>query len=102
MDIFSPVLGFTFDPKKISILERIHFKPDQKQALFLAKQRTSRLMMNGELLRNGLPVLNVFAQDQLEFNKQMINFYDTQDATDALIFFIDYYMKQNTNLGFDE
>jgi len=71
------------------------------QFFYDGNKRTSRLMMNGELLRNGLPVLNVFAKDQLEFNRQMIHFYDTQDATEALNFFTDYYYQQNSDLGFD-
>jgi len=62
---------------------------------FDGNKRTSRLMMNGILLKNGYPILNILAKDKLEFNTKMIEFYDTQNATNILEFLIKYYLKQN-------
>jgi Fic family protein len=38
-------------------------------------KRTGRLMMNGVLLTNGLPVINLPASKRLEFNQLMLDFY---------------------------
>ena len=61
------------------------------QFFFDGNKRTSRLMMNGILLKNGCPILNIQAKNRLEFNKKMIQFYDTQDATKILEYLIKYY-----------
>jgi len=61
------------------------------QFFFDGNKRTSRLMMNGILLKNGYPILNIQAKDKLEFNTKMIEFYDTQNATNILQFLIEYY-----------
>ena len=42
-------------------------------------KRLGRLMMNGILLINGLPVINLPAKKQLEFNQLMLNFYSSND-----------------------
>jgi hypothetical protein len=44
-------------------------------AVQLLPERTGRLMMNGVLLTNGLPVINLPASKQLEFNQLMLDFY---------------------------
>ena len=65
------------------------------QFFFDGNKRTSRLMLNGILLTNGYPILNLLAKDKLDFNTKMIGFYDTQNATDVLEFLIQYYLNQN-------
>ncbi len=50
------------------------------QFFFDGNKRTSRLMMNGILLSNGIDAINVPASKKLEFNQTMIAFYDTQNA----------------------
>ncbi len=64
------------------------------QFFFDGNKRSSRLMMNGILLENGWNILNIKATNRLEFNKQMIVFYDSQDATKILEYLIEYYKKQ--------
>ena len=61
-------------------------------------KRTSRLMMNGILLDNGYPILNIKAKDKLQFNKVMIEFYDNNDIKKAIEYLVNYYIKQNTHL----
>lgn len=42
-------------------------------------KRTGRFMMNGILLANGFPVINVQAKRQQEFNTLMLDFYSSND-----------------------
>lgn len=44
-------------------------------------KRTGRFMMNGILLANGFPVINVQAKRQQEFNSLMLDFYASDDMT---------------------
>lgn len=69
------------------------------QFFFDGNKRTSRLIMNGILLQNGYPILNILAKDKLEFNEKMIEFYDTKDGTNLLEFLIEYYLRQNEEFG---
>lgn len=50
------------------------------QFFFDVNKRTGRLMMNGMLLDEGYPVINVPASRQLEFNTLMLEFYPTGDV----------------------
>ena len=68
------------------------------QFFFDGNKRTSRLMMNGILLTNALPILNIKAKDKLEFNTQMIRFYDTEDYLGALEYLTHYYEQQNAHM----
>ena len=47
----------------------------RNQFFFDGNKRTGRLMMNGVLLAHGLPVINLPAKRQLEFNELMLDFY---------------------------
>lgn len=49
------------------------------QFFYDANKRLGRLMMNGILLVNGLPVINLPASRQLEFNQLMLDFYPCGD-----------------------
>jgi Fic family protein len=63
------------------------------QFFFDGNKRTSRLMMNGVLLASGHKILNIAAKDRLEFNKKMIEFYDTQNADGILEYLIGKYIS---------
>ena len=62
---------------------------DQAIYLFLAmaryqffydvNKRMGRFIMNGHLLTNGYPAINVPAKRQLEFNELMLSFYETEN-----------------------
>jgi len=45
-----------------------------------------RFIMNGHLLANGYPAINVPAKRQLEFNQLMLSFYETEDYKPMNIF----------------
>jgi Fic family protein len=70
----------------------------KSQFFFDGNKRTSRLMMNGILLDNGYPILNIKAKNKLEFNRVMIKFYDNDDIKKAIEYLVNYYIKQNTHL----
>ena len=56
------------------------------QFFYDGNKRTSRLMMNGILLRAGEDAISVPARRRLEFNEAMIRFYDTRDGTEMMRF----------------
>ncbi len=70
----------------------------KSQFFFDGNKRTARVMMNGILLDNGYPILNIKAKDKLEFNKVMIEFYDNDEIKKAIEYLVNYYIKQNTHL----
>jgi Fic family protein len=49
------------------------------QFFYDVNKRMGRFMMNGLLLHNGYPAINLPAKRQLEFNQLMLDFYDTDD-----------------------
>ncbi|RLA07257.1 MAG: cell filamentation protein Fic [Gammaproteobacteria bacterium] len=60
----------------------------RNQFFYDGNKRTGRLMMNGILIKNGLPFINLPATKQLEFNQLMIDFYPTgnsQPMTDFML-----------------
>ena len=79
------------------LIKNSKFKLDKLTLLKLHK-KVSRLMMNGILLDNGYPILNIKAKDKLEFNQIMIKFYDTQNIYDAIDYLQNYYYNQNKTL----
>jgi len=68
------------------------------QFFYDGNKRTSRLIMNGILLKSGYPVLNIKVKDKLEFNKKMIEFYDSEDMNSVIMYLMDYYVKSNKNI----
>jgi hypothetical protein len=60
-------------------------------------------MMNGVLLTNGLPVINLPASKQLEFNQLMLDFYPSNNEAPmrALMLFVFKILnkKFNTSIG---
>ncbi len=49
------------------------------QFFYDVNKRMGRFMMNGLLLSNGFPAINLPASRQLEFNNHMIEFYESGD-----------------------
>ena len=49
------------------------------QFFYDVNKRMGRFMMNGLLLNNGFPAINLPAKRQLEFNQLMLAFYETDD-----------------------
>lgn len=49
-------------------------------------KRTGRLLMNGELLSNGHDAITVPAKRRVEFNRKMVEFYDSKDASEMMRF----------------
>ena len=48
-------------------------------------------MTNGVLLENGYQALNIKAKDKLEFNKTMIEFYNSGKYNVLLSYLVPYY-----------
>jgi Fic family protein len=71
------------------------------QFFYDGNKRTSRFMANGILMDAGFPPVMIQAKEQLTYNQVMTRFYDTQDGTEALNWFYDYYRERTIDLGFD-
>ncbi len=53
----------------------------RSQFFYDVNKRMGRFIMNGLLLNNGYPAINLPAKRQLEFNQLMLIFYETGDQT---------------------
>ncbi|MBE0508774.1 MAG: cell filamentation protein Fic, partial [Marinospirillum sp.] len=53
----------------------------RNQFFWDVNKRTGRFMMNGILLSQGYPVINVPAKRQQEFNTLMLEFYDSNNMS---------------------
>ena len=51
------------------------------QFFYDGNKRTARLMMNGQLLSAGRDAISIPARRKEEFNREMINFYDSRDGS---------------------
>ena len=60
-----------------------------QQFFFDGNKRTSRLMMNGALMSNGVDAISIPAARAKEFNDKMVRFYLGRDATEMLSFLLD-------------
>lgn len=58
------------------------------QFFYDGNKRTSRLMMNGILLKDGYDAISVPAATRLEYNEKMIRFYDSLDGTEMMSFLL--------------
>lgn len=56
------------------------------QYFYDVNKRTGRLMMNGLLLSQGYPAINLPARQQLKFNELMLQFYASGDKADMITF----------------
>jgi prophage maintenance system killer protein len=60
------------------------------QQFFLdGNKRTSRFMMNGILMTEGIDAVSIPAIRVAEFNSRMVDFYTTRDATEMMAFVLD-------------
>ena len=60
-----------------------------QQFFFDGNKRTSRFMMNGILMSNGIDAISVPAAKAQEFNEKMVRFYLTHDASEMMLFLVD-------------
>jgi len=60
-----------------------------QQFFFDGNKRTSRFMMNGILMSNGIDAISVPAAKAQAFNEKMVRFYLTRDATEMMAFLVD-------------
>ncbi|MCC8465564.1 Fic family protein [Photorhabdus bodei] len=60
-----------------------------QQFFFDGNKRTSRFMMNGILMSNGIDAISVPAAKIHEFNEKMVRFYLSKDATEMMAFLVD-------------
>lgn len=60
-----------------------------QQFFFDGNKRTSRYMMNGILMSNGIDAISVPATKAQEFNEKMARFYLGKDATEMMRFLLD-------------
>jgi len=57
-----------------------------QQFFFDGNKRTSRLMMNGLLMSNGMDAISIPAARAEEFNRRMVHFYVSKNADDMMAF----------------
>lgn len=60
-----------------------------QQFFFDGNKRTSRFMMNGMLMSEGIDAISIPAIRAAEFNSRMVNFYTSRDATEMMAFVLD-------------
>ena len=60
-----------------------------QQFFFDGNKRTSRFMMNGVLMTEGVDAVSIPAVRAAEFNSRMVNFYTSRDATEMMAFVLD-------------
>ncbi len=63
-------------------------------------KRTSRFMCNGILMDAGYPPMMITKEEKLAYNQTMLQFYNTQDATEAMVWFYERYLERITHFGF--
>ncbi|MCA6222660.1 Fic family protein [Photorhabdus antumapuensis] len=71
-----------------------------QQFFFDGNKRTSRFMMNGILMSNGIDAISVPAAKIHEFNEKMVRFYLSKDATEMMAFLVDCHPDKVANPGF--
>lgn len=60
-----------------------------QQFFFDGNKRTSRFMMNGVLMSEGIDAVSIPAVRAAEFNSRMVDFYTSRDATEMMAFVLD-------------
>jgi len=60
-----------------------------QQFFFDGNKRSSRFMMNGMLMTEGIDAISIPAVRATEFNSRMVDFYITRDATEIMAFVLD-------------
>jgi Fic family protein len=93
--IYEENLKLLYQIKHPVIQALVYFLLNAKTQYFYdGNKRTARLVMNGILLSNGYPMLNIKAKDKLIFNQTMINWYDNDDILKAVGYLLEYYQRQ--------
>ena len=64
-----------------------------QQFFFDGNKRTSRFMMNGILMSDGIDAISVPAAKAHEFNEKMVRFYLTRDAAEMMSFLVDCHQE---------
>lgn len=64
-----------------------------QQFFFDGNKRTSRFMMNGVLMSNGIDAISVPAQRAADFNEKMVRFYTSKDASEMMAFLLECHPK---------
>lgn len=103
------ISGTSYLPPKAEYLDRLWVEMIEKakslpdiytQAIFVflemsrnelfydVNKRMGRFMMNGLVLSQGYPVINVPAKRQKEFNQLMLEYYQTQDSKNMNVFML--------------
>lgn len=59
-----------------------------QQFFFDGNKRTSRMMMNGILMRHGIDAISIPAHRAQEFNEKMVDFYQQREGTTMLRFML--------------
>ena len=77
-----PLEGVTVGGRKLSDQEQIQF-------FFDDNKRTSRFMMNGVLMTEGIDAISIPAVRAIEFNSRMVDFYISRDASPMMAFVLD-------------
>jgi Fic family protein len=65
-----------------------------QQFFFDGNKRTSRFMMNGILMSNGIDAISVPAQRAADFNEKMVRFYLSKDATEMMAFLLECHPQE--------
>jgi len=83
---------------ELADLEKVEHPAHKAMLMFLAgcrsqffwdgNKRTSRLMMTGLLISNGLEAISIPSKKHLEFNQKMVDFYDSGNGTEMMEFLI--------------
>jgi hypothetical protein len=60
-----------------------------QQFFFDGNERTSRFMMNGALMMQGIDAISIPAMRAAEFNSRIVDFYTTRDATRMMGFVLE-------------
>jgi prophage maintenance system killer protein len=60
-----------------------------QQFFFDGNRRTSRFMMNGILMSEGIDAVSIPAARAAEFNSKMVDFYTTRDGAEMMAFVLD-------------
>ena len=60
-----------------------------QQFFFDGNKRTSRFMMNGLLMTEGIDAISIPAVRAAQFNSRMVDFYMTREATEMMAFVLD-------------
>jgi len=60
-----------------------------QQFFFDGNKRTSRFMMNGVLMTEGVDAVSIPAVRAAEFNSRMVDFYTSRDASEMMAFVLD-------------